>query len=239
MAVPLILKRTSVPGRVPTTDNIGLGDIAFNTYDGKIYIKKSQSGTDSVVEVTGGVRSVNGTSGETINLNTDDVDEGSVNFYYQDTRARAAISAGSNLAYDSSTGVITCTIDTSAFVSLTGSETVSNKILTSTTLRSVKEAVVAIGNTGTSNIIDLTNGNFQTATLTDNCTFTMPALEAGKYFSLLLKTGGGGYTASFTGVKFADGVSPTITATASRADLIAFVCDGTYWYGNFVQNYSV
>lgn len=415
MAVPLIVKRTSVPGRAPTVDNIDLGQIAFNTYDGKVYIKRSQSGTDSIIEVTGAIRSFNGISGEAIDVTTDDipeggsnlyfhdylarsslsagtgiaydivdgivsldattslvpegsnlyytdararaaisggtginydnttgvitldtatvrgsisagtgiaynsttgvvsldattslvpegsnlyytdararaaisggtgigynsttgvitldtatvrsaisagtgisynsttgvvslnantdlVTEGSTNLYYTNARARGAISGGTGISYDSATGVITCTVSTANFVTFTGTETVSNKTLTSTTLQSVKEAIVVIGSSGTSKTINLTNGSFQIATLTGNCTFTMPTLEAGKYFTLLLKTGTGGFTATFTSVKFPNSTSPTITPSANRADLIAFVCDGTYWYGNFVQNYSI
>lgn len=46
------LRRSAVPGRVPTTSQLELGEIAINTADGKIYIKKydSSSNTESIVE---------------------------------------------------------------------------------------------------------------------------------------------------------------------------------------------
>jgi len=51
------LKRSSVPDKVPTTEQLELGEVAINTYDGKVYIKKD-NGTAAVVEVGG--TSVNG-----------------------------------------------------------------------------------------------------------------------------------------------------------------------------------
>jgi hypothetical protein len=45
-------------------------------------------------------------------------------------------------------------------------------------------------------------------------------------------------TATFTGVKFANGTAPTITATASAVDIISFIAVGSTWYGSAVQNLS-
>ena len=39
----IILKRSAVPGRVPDTGSIKLGEVAINTFDGKMYFKKSGS----------------------------------------------------------------------------------------------------------------------------------------------------------------------------------------------------
>jgi hypothetical protein len=43
MAQNIILKRSAVQGRVPDTGSINLGEVAINTYDGKLYFKKSGS----------------------------------------------------------------------------------------------------------------------------------------------------------------------------------------------------
>jgi hypothetical protein len=48
------LRRSASAGNVPTTSQLDLGELALNTYDGKLYMKKSVSGTDTVVEVGGG-----------------------------------------------------------------------------------------------------------------------------------------------------------------------------------------
>ena len=50
MAQTIKLKRSSVQGRVPGTSDLDLGEVAINTYDGKVYIKKD-NGTASIIEV--------------------------------------------------------------------------------------------------------------------------------------------------------------------------------------------
>jgi len=48
----LLVKRTSVAGRVPTTAQLAAGELAVNVTDGKLYLKKSASGVESIVDVT-------------------------------------------------------------------------------------------------------------------------------------------------------------------------------------------
>ena len=43
-------KRSSVAGKVPTTGQLELGELAVNTFDGKLFLKKSD-GTEEIVEV--------------------------------------------------------------------------------------------------------------------------------------------------------------------------------------------
>jgi hypothetical protein len=43
MAQSIILKRSATSGKVPTTSSLSLGELAINTYDGKIFLKKSGS----------------------------------------------------------------------------------------------------------------------------------------------------------------------------------------------------
>ena len=50
MAEKIQLRRSAVTGNVPTTSQIDLGEIAINTYDGKVFIKKDD-GTASIIEV--------------------------------------------------------------------------------------------------------------------------------------------------------------------------------------------
>ena len=124
---------------------------------------------------------------------------------------------------------------------LASSPTLTSPTLTNPTISSYVESVVAIGTVTTSATIDLTNGTVQTATLSAStaCVFTMPTLVAGKSFILLLKqAAGGGGTASFTNVKWGTTGAPTITATASKLDLLTFVSDGTNWYGSISQGYT-
>ena len=85
----------------------------------------------------------------------------------------------------------------------------------------------------------VTNGTDQVITLTGNATITMPTATAGKSFLLKLKTGAGGYTVTWSTVKWPSGTAPTLTSTASRMDIFSFFADGTNWYGCTVgQNYT-
>jgi hypothetical protein len=53
MANTIKIKRSAVPAKVPTTGDLDLGELALNTYDGKLYTKKDD-GTASVVEIGAG-----------------------------------------------------------------------------------------------------------------------------------------------------------------------------------------
>ena len=45
MAAPIIkIKRSSVPGKIPTTVSLPVGEFGINTYDGKVYIQQDQGG---------------------------------------------------------------------------------------------------------------------------------------------------------------------------------------------------
>jgi hypothetical protein len=50
MAQNIILKRSTLPGKVPTTTSLNVGEIAVNTYDGKLFIKRSGS-IESIQEI--------------------------------------------------------------------------------------------------------------------------------------------------------------------------------------------
>ena len=56
MAQTIKLKRSSTSGAVPSTSSLSLGEVAINTHDGKMYIKKND-GSDSIVEIGGAVAS--------------------------------------------------------------------------------------------------------------------------------------------------------------------------------------
>jgi hypothetical protein len=68
MAQIVKLKRTSVQGKVPTISNVELGELAMNTYDGRIFFEKSSS-NESIQEIltTNTGRAITGS----INLNGD------------------------------------------------------------------------------------------------------------------------------------------------------------------------
>jgi hypothetical protein len=94
-------------------------------------------------------------------------------------------------------------------------------------------------NSSTAITLDLANGTMQDITLTGTATITMPTAVAGKSFILLLRSGAGSYSVTWTTVKWPGGTAPTVTTTASRLDIYSFFSDGTNWYGITVsQNYT-
>ena len=45
------LRRSATQGSIPTTSNLDLGELAINTYDGKLYVRKTFGSLDRVVQV--------------------------------------------------------------------------------------------------------------------------------------------------------------------------------------------
>jgi len=73
MANTVKLKRSAVQGKVPAVEDLQLGELALNTFDGKAYIKKDQNGTEEVVEIgaTAQVLSTARTITEDVSLGSD------------------------------------------------------------------------------------------------------------------------------------------------------------------------
>lgn len=67
MADTITLKRSAVASKVPLTTDLALGEVAINTYDGKMFIKKD-NGTQSIVEIGagGGATTLDGLTDVTI-----------------------------------------------------------------------------------------------------------------------------------------------------------------------------
>lgn len=100
------------------------------------------------------------------------------------------------------------------------------------TFQGVKETLTT-ANTGTAYTVANTAASILDLTLTGNCVLTFPAPAAGGQFTLMLKqdaTGSRTVTWPST-VRWAGGTAPTLTATATRTDIVTFVSDGTYWLG--------
>jgi len=53
MAQTIKLKRSATPSAIPSTASLSLGEVAINTYDGKMFIKKDD-GTEAIVEIGSG-----------------------------------------------------------------------------------------------------------------------------------------------------------------------------------------
>jgi len=157
-----------------------------------------------------------------------------------------AVSAGgtgvgtlTGLAKGNGTSAFTAAVAGTDYTSPTSTETMTNKTLTNPTVTNYVETPFT-ANSSTAITLALTNGTVQIITLTGNATITMPTATSGKSFIMLLKQDGtGGRTVTWSTVKWAGGTAPTITATASRQDILSFFADGTNWYGVVVaQNFT-
>lgn len=51
MAQNIILKRSALPGKVPTTSSLNVGEIAINTFDGRAFLHKSSSTAESIEHI--------------------------------------------------------------------------------------------------------------------------------------------------------------------------------------------
>ena len=113
-------------------------------------------------------------------------------------------------------------------------------------LTAFSETLYAFGNTSTAATLALSNGNFVTATLTGNCTFTfsMTSVSSGAYsFTLVLTNDGTGGRSILwpASVKWPNATVPTRTTTASKTDVYTFFTydGGTTWWGNLsLYNFS-
>ncbi|MGZ4663581.1 MAG: hypothetical protein ACXV5Q_00645 [Frankiaceae bacterium] len=99
----------------------------------------------------------------------------------------------------------------------------------------VVETVNTVATSGAAQTVpDVTSATVSRITLTANCTLTFPTAVAGKSFTLVLvQDATGTRTVTWPGtVKWAGGTAPTLTTTASKTDVLTFLCaDGTNWFG--------
>ena len=100
-------------------------------------------------------------------------------------------------------------------------------------------AATVVGGTCT---LSLATSSFQTLTLTAStlCTVTMPAVTAGKSFTLMVRQPGttGNGSAAFTGVQWGAAGAPVITTAVNKMDIISFISEGAKWYGSYVQGFT-
>lgn len=85
------IKRSNVPGKAPAVGDLVLGELAINTYDGKLFLKRND-GTETIVEIGGG----GGSSGSGVTVGTTppespqdsalwwDSSSGTLKIYYND-----------------------------------------------------------------------------------------------------------------------------------------------------------
>lgn len=197
------LKRSATPGKIPVPADLELGELAINTFDGKIYFEKDD-GTASIVRVANASEVsakqdtlVSGTSIKTVN-------------------SSSLLGSGNLVVGD---------------VTLTGTETLTNKTLTAPTLNAgYTEQVYAIS--GTTPALSPANGSIQTWTLTANSTPTAGTWAAGQSITLMVNDSASSFTVTWTSlpITWVGGSAPTL-APASGYTVIQLWKVGTTIYG--------
>lgn len=206
-------------GQVIVTD--GAGNLSFATVGG------GASALDDLTDVTittvanDNILRYNGTSSqwENVNIDTNAITEGNVNLYFTDARARAAISAGTGISFNSTTGVITNsspdqTVVLTAGTGISTSGTYPSFTITNTAPdQTVKlTAGTGISTSGTYPNFTITNSSpDQTVTLTAGSNISI----TGTYpsFTISASGGGSGTVTSITGGSYLTGGTITTTGT--------------------------
>ena len=128
---------------------------------------------------------------------------------------------------------------------LTGSETLANKTLTTPTINggtltkpTVNGSVQAYTSDSDASTItfDMAASNIHNVTLGANRTLAVSNVSTGQAFVIILKQDGtGSRTVTWwSNIKWVTATAPTLTTTANRWDIFAFIYDGTNYYGSIV-----
>jgi hypothetical protein len=162
MANIVQLKRSSVADKIPDSANIAVGEPVVNLTDKILYTK---NGSDAIIVIGAGT--------------TSNIAEG-VNLYFTNARARLAVSEGSGVSYDNSTGVISANVTSvNGFTgAVTGLATTSAGLSQFDPTTSADLAAVISDETGSGALVFATSptlvtpilGTPQSGTLT-NCSF--------------------------------------------------------------------
>lgn len=152
------------------------------------------------------------------------------------TTILASSNSGSKVTFSAGTKTIFCDYPAGTAVDTAIAQTLTNKTVEAGTFTNGYTEEVGTANTSTAYTIDLANGSIQNLTLTGTCTYTFPTATAGRSFLLIQKQDGtGNRTVTWpAAVKWPSSTAPTLTATASKADVFAFTADGTNWYGRTI-----
>ncbi len=193
------MKRSSVTGKAPVVADLELGELAVNTTDGKLYMKKSVSGTESVVEV-GPVASVAGRTGA-VTLAKADVGLANVDNTSDASKpVSTATQTALNAKADGSRQIATGTGLTGGG-SLAADRTIAADIATQAeaeagtsatklmTPQRVAQAIVALGGSAGGGIQVEGDTPVNTQTFNNSGTWTKP--ETGNYAVVELWGGGG------------------------------------------------
>jgi len=139
-----------------------------------------------------------------------------------------------NTNIKASAGIAASKLDATV-VTTTGSQTLSNKVLTKPTVNGSVQGLTTDVD-GSTITFDLSASNIHTVVLGGNRTLALSNDVAGQAFILrLVQDGTGSRTVTwFTTIKWANGIIPTLTTTINKTDVFSFLCTSSSNYDGFV-----
>lgn len=225
---PISLYYSTTAAAVPVNTNLVNGELAINITDGKLYYKDN-TGVVKLLASSATSAPVTSFSAGTTGLTPSTATTGAVTLAGTLTVANGGTNASSAgiTAFNNITGYTASGASGTTSTNLVFS---TNPTITTATVTGVKETSAAIA----ASAIDLAAGNYFTKTISGTTTFTISnAASSGTVNSFILQlTNGGSATVNwFSGVKWAGGTAPTLTASGYD-DLGFFTIDGgTTWQG--------
>jgi hypothetical protein len=198
------MKRSAVAAKVPTTSDLELGELAVNTRDGKLYLKKDD-GTASIVEV-GPVTSVAGRTGA-VSLAATDVELGT-----SATPQFASVDIGN--ASDT-----TVTRAAAGVIAVEG----QNVLTTGTTQTITKGYTVTPNNIGSVSSGSVTpsaaNGNYQYYTSSGAHTLAAPSADCA--IDILITNGASAGAITVSGFTVGSATGSALTTTNGHRFLVS------------------
>lgn len=216
-------KRSAVPGKVPTTTDLELGQLAINTNDGKLFLRKDD-GTPSIVEIgagggSGTVTSVAASGGTTgLSFTGSPITTGGTL-----TLTGTLGVANGGTGATTLTGVVigngtsalsTVTAPSGPIVGTTDTQTLSGKTITNLVFDGDYTEEVFTITDGASVDLDPSNGTIQLWTLGASRSPTATGFAAGQSMTLMIDDGAA-YAITWPSVtwKTNGGVAPTLNTT--------------------------
>ena len=203
MANTIQLRRSAVQGAVPTTSQLALGELAINTYDGKLFIKKND-GSESIVEIGAGgggasvtISSIAPSSPVNGDLWWDSI-TGQLKIYYSDGSSSQWVDASSNNFGDGNifnypnAGIVvstgsgwdtSITLPSGTLVGTQDTQVLSNKTIT-TSINAQTGTTYTLAASDTDKLVTLSNASPITVTIPANSSINWSIGNAVKFSQL-------------------------------------------------------